>query len=42
MQYLSDKSGFTYSYDLCNRLSRVTSPAGSILEENTYNAAGDL
>ena len=42
MQYLSDKSGLTYSYDLCNRLSRVTSPAGSILEENTYNAAGDL
>ena len=42
MQYISDKAGFTYSYDFCNRLSRVTSPAGSILEENTYNAAGDL
>lgn len=42
MQYLSDKRGYTYSYDLCNRPSRVTSPAGTVLEENTYNAAGDL
>lgn len=42
MQYAAGGAGYTYRYDLCNRLLGMTGPDGQLLAENCYDRAGNL